>query len=96
MLLESAKEARIRRFIHISTDEIYGKVDKDADLLEHSALVPTNPYAATKAAAEMMVMAYSRGYNLPVIMVRSNNVYGPHQFPERGPTSKTIADPFQR
>ncbi|OCL12722.1 dtdp-glucose-dehydratase [Glonium stellatum] len=84
VLLESAKEAGIRRFIHISTDEVYGEVDKDADdLLEHSALAPTNPYAATKAAAEMLVTAYSRSYNLPVIIVRSNNVYGPHQFPEK-------------
>ena len=82
VLLESAKEARIRRFINISTDKVYGVVDKDADdLLEHSVLAPTNPYAATKAASEM-VTAYSRSYNLPVIMVRSNNVYGPHQFPE--------------
>lgn len=79
MLLESAKEARICRFFHISTDEVYDEVDKNADdLLEHSALVPTNPYAATKAAAKMMVTAYSRSYNLPVIMMRSNSVYGPH------------------
>lgn len=49
MLLESAKEARVRRFFHTSTDEVYGEVDNDADdLLEHSAAVPTNPYAATR------------------------------------------------
>ncbi|KAF1991509.1 dtdp-glucose 4,6-dehydratase [Aulographum hederae CBS 113979] len=84
VLLESAKEVGIGRFIHVSTDEVYGEVDDDAeDLLEHSLLAPTNPYAASKAAAEMMVTAYSKSFQLPAILVRSNNVYGPHQYPEK-------------
>ena len=83
VLLESAKEVGIRRFIHISTDEVYGEVGQGvADLLEHSRLDPTNPYAATKAAAEQLVTAYAQSFKLPVIVVRSNNVYGPHQYPE--------------
>ncbi|KAK8162798.1 putative rhamnose biosynthetic enzyme 2 [Phyllosticta citrichinensis] len=84
VLLESAKAHGIRRFIHISTDEVYGEVasDKD-DLIESSLLAPTNPYSASKAAAEMMVNAYYKSFKLPVIIVRSNNVYGPHQFPEK-------------
>lgn len=83
ILLEAAKEARIKRFIHVSTDEVYGEVEKEADdVLEENRLAPTNPYAASKAAAEMFVNAYWKSYNLPAIIVRMNNVYGPHQYPE--------------
>ncbi|KAK4172232.1 putative rhamnose biosynthetic enzyme [Triangularia setosa] len=84
VLLESAKKVGIKRFIHISTDEVYGEVkDDDDDLLETSILAPTNPYAASKAAAEMLVHSYQKSFKLPVIIVRSNNVYGPHQYPEK-------------
>ncbi len=83
VLLESAKKVGIRRFIHISTDEVYGEVkDDDDDLLESSILAPTNPDAASKAAAEMLVHSYQKSFKLPAIIVRSNNVYGPHQYPE--------------
>lgn len=83
VLLESAKKVGIKRFIHISTDEVYGEVkDGDDDLHEGSILAPTNPYAASKAAAEMMIYSYQNSFKLPIIIVRSNNVYGPHQFPE--------------
>lgn len=83
VLLEGAKSVGINRFIHVSTDEVYGEVkDDDDDLLETSILAPTNPYAASKAAAEMLVHSYQKSFKLPVIIVRSNNVYGPHQFPE--------------
>ncbi|KAM7200259.1 putative dtdp-d-glucose-dehydratase [Rhypophila sp. PSN 637] len=84
VLLESAKKVGIKRFIHISTDEVYGEVrDDEDDLLETSILAPTNPYAASKAAAEMLVHSYQKSFKLPVIIVRSNNVYGPHQYPEK-------------
>ncbi|KAI0128880.1 putative rhamnose biosynthetic enzyme 2 [Xylariales sp. AK1849] len=84
VMLESAKKFGVKRFIHISTDEVYGEVMDDADdLLETSILAPTNPYAASKAAAEMLVNSYMKSFKLPVIIVRSNNVYGPHQFPEK-------------
>ncbi|KAF2836230.1 NAD(P)-binding protein [Patellaria atrata CBS 101060] len=84
VLLESAKAQGVERFIHISTDEVYGEVDAAGDdVLESSLLAPTNPYSASKAAAEMMVNAYFKSFKLPVIIVRSNNVYGPHQFPEK-------------
>lgn len=83
VMLECAKAAEIRRFIHISTDEVYGEVDEDSeDLMETSILAPTNPYAASKAAAEMLVNAYWKSFKLPVMIARSNNVYGPHQYPE--------------
>ncbi|KAL2181317.1 uncharacterized protein P884DRAFT_295644 [Thermothelomyces heterothallicus CBS 202.75] len=84
VLLESAKKVGIKRFIHVSTDEVYGEVkDDDDDLLESSILAPTNPYAASKAAAEMLVHSYQKSFKLPAIIVRSNNVYGPHQYPEK-------------
>lgn len=83
VLLESAKKCGVRRFIHISTDEVYGEVTaEDDDVTEASILAPTNPYAASKAAAEMMVQSYQKSFKLPCIIVRSNNVYGPHQYPE--------------
>ncbi|XP_051134920.1 trifunctional UDP-glucose 4,6-dehydratase/UDP-4-keto-6-deoxy-D-glucose 3,5-epimerase/UDP-4-keto-L-rhamnose-reductase RHM3-like [Andrographis paniculata] len=86
VLLEACKvTGQIRRFIHVSTDEVYGETDEDAVVGNHEAsqLLPTNPYSATKAGAEMLVMAYARSYGLPVITTRGNNVYGPNQFPEK-------------
>ncbi|OAY65875.1 Trifunctional UDP-glucose 4,6-dehydratase/UDP-4-keto-6-deoxy-D-glucose 3,5-epimerase/UDP-4-keto-L-rhamnose-reductase RHM1 [Ananas comosus] len=86
VLLEACKvTGQIRRFIHVSTDEVYGETDEDAVVGNHEAsqLLPTNPYSATKAGAEMLVMAYGRSYDLPVITTRGNNVYGPNQFPEK-------------
>ncbi|CAL4888976.1 unnamed protein product [Urochloa decumbens] len=86
VLLEACKvTGQIRRFIHVSTDEVYGETDADAVVGNHEAaqLLPTNPYSATKAGAEMLVMAYGRSYSLPVITTRGNNVYGPNQFPEK-------------
>lgn len=86
VLLEACKVTRqIDRFIHVSTDEVYGETDMENDVgnIETSQLLPTNPYSATKAGAEMLVMAYHRSYGLPTITTRGNNVYGPNQFPEK-------------
>ncbi|KAF2157640.1 NAD(P)-binding protein [Myriangium duriaei CBS 260.36] len=85
VLLECVRGyGKLKKFIHVSTDEVYGEVkDDDDDLIEESLLAPTNPYAASKAAAEMMVHAYMKSFKIPVIIVRSNNVYGPHQYPEK-------------
>ncbi|KAM1822387.1 hypothetical protein ACFX1X_024810 [Malus domestica] len=86
VLLEACKvTGQIKRFIHVSTDEVYGETDEDAVVGNHEAsqLLPTNPYSATKAGAEMLVMAYGRSYGFPVITTRGNNVYGPNQFPEK-------------
>ncbi len=77
------KTNNIEKFIHISTDEVYGEVTDDIMRKETSILDPTNPYAATKAAAEFMVKSYYYSYNLPVIITRANNVYGINQFPEK-------------
>ncbi|TXG66648.1 hypothetical protein EZV62_007923 [Acer yangbiense] len=87
VLLEACKMTGqlIKRFIHVSIDEVYGETDEDALVGNHEAsqLLPTNPYSATKAGAEMLVMAYGRSYGLPLITTRGNNVYGPNQFPEK-------------
>lgn len=83
VMLECAKGQGVKRFIHVSTDEVYGEIHhSDPGVLETHILAPTNPYAASKAAAEMLVNAYYKSFNLPVIIVRSNNVYGPTQYPE--------------
>ena len=87
VLLESVRLAgTVSRFVHVSTDEVYGEssFETDASNTEHASLLaPTNPYSATKAGAEMLVMAYGRSYGLPYIITRGNNVYGPNQYPEK-------------
>jgi dTDP-glucose 4,6-dehydratase len=75
---------KIKKFVHISTDEVYGEVDNDHQgCNEKSLLNPTNPYAATKAAAEFLVKSYYHSFKLPIVITRGNNVYGPRQFPEK-------------
>eukprot|EP00977_Amphora_coffeiformis_P020560 scaffold8371_cov199-Amphora_coffeaeformis.AAC.13 len=86
VLLESAKCCpTLRRFVHVSTDEVYGEgEDFETDpMSEEHVLEPTNPYAATKAGAEFLVKSYFRSFKLPCLITRGNNVYGPHQFPEK-------------
>lgn len=83
VLLEASHHAknRIKRFIHVSTDEVYGETNEK--MKENMVLSPTNPYAATKAAAEFLVKSYHKSFGLPIIITRGNNVYGPHQYPEK-------------
>jgi dTDP-glucose 4,6-dehydratase len=85
VLLQASKEyGRIQKFLHFSTDEVYGEVDLEhPGCHEKSLLNPTNPYAATKAAAEFLVRSYYHSFKLPVVIVRCNNVYGPNQYPEK-------------
>ena len=83
VLLEAAKEAKVGLFVHVSTDEVYGDGETGEPSHEGSPLEPTNPYAATKAGAEYLVKAYHRSFQLPIIITRGNNVYGPHQYPEK-------------
>ncbi len=74
------------RFIHVSTDEVYGESMIDVDekhKTEHSILCPTNPYAATKAGAELIAQSYNHSFKMPIIITRGNNVYGPNQYPEK-------------
>lgn len=81
VMLELAKKYNVDRFIHVSTDEVYGGMNELST--EETILAPTNPYAATKAAAEHLVMAYHLSFGLNVIITRGNNVYGPRQYPEK-------------
>ena len=87
VLLENCRKyGKIVKFIHVSTDEVYGEsmnIIEEQHKTEHSILCPTNPYAATKAAAELIAQSYSHSYKLPVIITRGNNVYGPNQYPEK-------------
>eukprot|EP01065_Artemidia_motanka_P027600 TRINITY_DN32792_c0_g1_i1.p1 TRINITY_DN32792_c0_g1~~TRINITY_DN32792_c0_g1_i1.p1 ORF type:complete len:406 (+),score=134.72 TRINITY_DN32792_c0_g1_i1:29-1246(+) len=81
-LLECSKAyGKIEKFVHVSTDEVYGEVEEHQK--ETALLNPTNPYAATKAAAEFIVKAYRKSFDLPVVITRGNNVYGPRQYPEK-------------
>ncbi len=85
-LLECARVyGKIKKFIHVSTDEVYGEISHHSDKtsLEIDKLEPTNPYAATKASAELLVQSYMISFNLPCIITRSNNIYGPGQYPEK-------------
>lgn len=82
VLLECAREyGHISRFIHVSTDEVYGG-ETDFEK-EDSMLAPTNPYACTKAAAELICRGYANSFQLPLIITRGNNVYGPRQYPDK-------------
>ena len=84
VLLEAARKyGKLRRFIHISTDEVYGEVDEHVSCDETAKMNPSNPYSASKAAAELYVQAYTNCYNLPCIITRCNNVFGPKQYPEK-------------
>ncbi|QOU18846.1 hypothetical protein BRETT_004064 [Brettanomyces bruxellensis] len=70
-------------FIHISTDEVYGDQQSGEAVDEQSRLEPTNPYSATKAAIDLIINAYVKSFHLPILVVRSNNVYGYNQYPEK-------------
>jgi len=86
-LLEACRKyGKIQKFIHISTDEVYGESmlsENEEKKNEDSVLCPTNPYAATKAAAELIAKSYYHSFKMPIIITRGNNVYGPNQFPEK-------------
>jgi dTDP-glucose 4,6-dehydratase len=82
-LLEAAKAGGIRKFIQVSTDEVYGSLGPDHFFTETSPLLPNSPYAASKAAADLLVRAYHETFGLSVNITRCSNNYGPYQFPEK-------------
>ena len=86
-LLEAARKyGKVKKFIHVSTDEVYGESmieHHETKKTEESILCPTNPYAATKASAELIAQSYYYSFNMPIIITRGNNVYGPNQYPEK-------------
>lgn len=83
ILLECAKNHNIKRFIHCSTDEVYGEDRVGIAMDENSKMNPSNPYAASKAGAELLVKSYHHSFKLPTIISNGNNVYGRHQYPEK-------------
>src|SRR6202140_2877100 len=82
-LLEVARKLAVSRFVHISTDEVYGDLAPEAHASEDSPLQPSSPYSASKAASDLLVRSYVRTYNFPALITRSSNNYGPYQFPEK-------------
>lgn len=84
VLLDCARQSSISQFVHISTDEVYGALQEDAPpFTEKSPLAPRSPYAASKAAADLLVLACYETFRMPVVIVRPSNNYGPYQFPEK-------------
>ncbi len=82
-LLEAARRAGISRFVHVSTDEVYGSQGPDEEADEQSPLSPNSPYAASKAASDLVARACWKTYGFPVVTTRCSNNYGPNQFPEK-------------
>jgi len=82
-LLEVARKLAVSRFVHISTDEVYGDIAAGAHASEDSPLRPSSPYSASKAASDLLVRSYVRTYKFPALVTRSTNNYGPYQFPEK-------------
>ena len=82
-LLEVAKKYKIEKFFQISTDEVYGSLGKTGFFTETTPLSPNSPYSASKASADLLVMAYHHTFGLPVNITRCSNNYGPYQFPEK-------------
>jgi dTDP-glucose 4,6-dehydratase len=83
VLLDAARRHGVGRFVHVSTDEVYGSLGPEGRFQEDSPLRPTSPYAASKAAADLLVLATTRTYGFPAIVTRCSNNYGPYQFPEK-------------
>ena len=82
-LLEAARKFHLPRFVHISTDEVYGSAPADVSFNEEATLDPRSPYAASKASADHLVSAYANTFGISAIVLRCTNNYGPFQFPEK-------------
>ncbi len=83
VLLDAARDYNIKKYIQISTDEVYGSLPQKGYFTEDSPLAPGNPYSASKAGADMLVRAYYKTFNLPVNITRCTNNFGPYQYPEK-------------
>ena len=83
VLLEVVKELKIKRFLQVSTDEVYGSLGDSGLFTEETPLHPNSPYSASKASADMLALAYHHTFGLPIVMTRCSNNYGPYQFPEK-------------
>lgn len=83
VLLDAAREHGIKRFVQVSTDEVYGSLGPEGAFTEQTPLHPNSPYAASKASADLLALAYHHTHGLPVVITRCSNNYGPFQFPEK-------------
>ena len=83
VLLDVAKEIGVERFLHVSTDEVYGSLGTTGKFTEVTPLHPNSPYSASKASSDLLALAYQHTHGLPVIITRCSNNYGPYQFPEK-------------
>lgn len=83
ILLEACKLYNVKKFIQISTDEVYGSLDEKGFFTENTPLAPNSPYSASKASADLLAYSYFKTFSLPIIITRSSNNYGPYQFPEK-------------
>jgi dTDP-glucose 4,6-dehydratase len=82
-LLEGARRAGVKRFVQVSTDEVYGSLGAEGRFSESSPLRPSSPYSASKTAADLLALAYHHTFGLDVVVTRCSNNYGPYQFPEK-------------
>ena len=82
-LLEAARRHSTPRFVHVSTDEVYGSIDEPHDADERYPLKPSSPYSASKAGSDLLALSYFTTYKTPVVVTRASNNYGPYQFPEK-------------
>ncbi len=82
-ILECARQAKIERVVHVSTDEVYGSLGSTGKFTENTPLAPNSPYSASKAGADLLCRAYYETYGLDVVITRCSNNYGPYQFPEK-------------
>ena len=83
VLLDAARKANIKKYLQISTDEVYGSLGKEGYFTENTPLSANSPYSASKAGADLMVRAYHNTFKLPINITRCSNNYGPYQFPEK-------------
>jgi dTDP-glucose 4,6-dehydratase len=83
VLLEASRAAGVSRFVQISTDEVYGSLGPTGAFTEQTPLAPNSPYAASKAAADLLIRAYVKTFGFPAVITRCSNNYGPYQFPEK-------------
>jgi len=83
VLLESARRHGVKRFVQVSTDEVYGSLGEEGLFTENSPIDPSSPYSASKASADLLALAYHKTYGLDVVVTRCSNNYGPYQFPEK-------------
>ena len=84
-LLEACRKFGIKKYVQVSTDEVYGDVEVNSKktFTEESKLSPSSPYSSTKAAGDLLCLSYHRSFGIPVVITRGSNTYGPHQFPEK-------------